>query len=114
MRRAGASRPHPALAAEGVVIKPLEDIAVPVLNHPNAAKMIRNLIDWLIVSGSGEESDKKPGPTLLCGRVIQFLATWPSFFSLIGENQMIGPNDFIGRNINKIVLNLSRIIVEIR
>jgi hypothetical protein len=75
LRRTRSGSPYPALAAGGVVIKPLEDRSLAILNHPDTAKMIRNLIDWLIISGSGEESDKKTGPTLLCGRIKTMMLT---------------------------------------
>ena len=54
LRRTCAGGPYPALAAERIVIEPLEDIAVPILNHPDTAKMIRNLIDQLIERDAGD------------------------------------------------------------
>ena len=45
LRRIRPGSPYPALASERVVVEPLQDSSLTILNHPHAAQMVRNLID---------------------------------------------------------------------
>ncbi len=45
LRRIRPGSPYPALASKRIIVKPLQDRSLAILNHPYAAKMVRNLID---------------------------------------------------------------------
>ena len=58
MRRTCPGSPYPALASKRIIVKPLQDSSLAILNHPYAAKMVRNLIDWFIASGTEDKREK--------------------------------------------------------
>ena len=55
LRRTRAGGPYPALASKRIIVKPLQDRSLAILNHPHTAQVVRNLIVLDIAPGVGRE-----------------------------------------------------------